>query len=400
MSNILSRNVRWLSELAVSKFQKRDPDLWGFGEWMGNRCCDNSLSLANYIVENHPDKKVVWFTKKGADLSLLDPRIDVIEIDSAEADAALKQIGVAVMNQGKVDFGKDMNLLCNGAVTVQLWHGAPWKKIGMDMIGPESFLRHCYREYIQKLNRADMHLALSDDFADILESAFLAKREGIILAGYPRNAIFYDVQRVRAAREKVISLLCREHPVTDQTKIITYMPTFRDKTEEVFSFDKLSDDPRLKQILEEHDAVIVQKAHFVSYQRNKDANASCDARIFSLNDVSAQELLAATDLLITDYSSCFFDYLLLDRPIIHYIYDYDYYAGEDRGVYYKAEDIVCGDAPKTTDQLLDALEANLRAPGLRKELRKERRQKYITYESADSCEIIYQQVLARQSVRK
>ena len=65
MSNILSRNVRWLSELAVSKFQKRDPDLWGFGEWMGNRCCDNSLSLANYIVENHPEKKVVWFSKKG-----------------------------------------------------------------------------------------------------------------------------------------------------------------------------------------------------------------------------------------------------------------------------------------------------------------------------------------------
>ena len=57
--------------------------------------------------------------------------------------------------------------------------------------------------------------------------------------------------------------------------------------------------------------------------------------------------LAAADMLITDYSSCFFDYLITNRPIIHYLYDYDYYVKEDRGVYYDVMDVVAGDTPKT-----------------------------------------------------
>lgn len=395
MANIIQKNIHWLYTKVRSHLYKRDKDLWVFGEWFGNRCCDNSFSFANYLAKNYPHLQLVWIAKKSADTTQLAESIRIVEMDTPEAAEVLCHAGVAVMNQGTNDFTPEISFLCDGALMVNLWHGVPWKKIAMDMHSDYGFARRAYMAYLQKLQRADVYLALSDGFARILETAFYAPKKGIILAGYPRNAIFYDPAAVSAAREKVLSLLNVKNSSGKPLKLIAYMPTFRDNTEDVFSFEKLAGNSRLQEILEKHNAIIIQKAHFVSYQRNAEANQVKNSRILALNDIMAQELLAAADMLITDYSSCFFDYLVLDRPIIHYIYDYAYYAGEDRGVYYKAEDVVCGDAPETEEQLLAAMEANLADPGLRKELRKLRSQEHMTYESADSCEKIYREILLR-----
>ena len=393
MANILSKNIQWLYTKAKSHTYKRDKNLWVFGEWFGNRCCDNSFAFANHLAKTHPELKLVWIAKKEADASQLAPSIRFVEMETPEAMDVLNRAGVAVMNQGTNDFTAELSCYCDGALMVNLWHGVPWKKIGLDMHSDYGAARRLYMRYIQKLQCADMYLALSDEFARIVESAFCAPKRSIVLGGYPRNDIFYDPQRIAAARQKVLEKL--ELQPAEDLKIIAYMPTFRDNTENVFSFEDLAGDNRLCALLEKHNAVIVQKAHFVSYQRNSMANAAKSRRILPLNDIAGQELLAAADMLVTDYSSCFFDYLVLDRPIIHYIYDYAYYAGEDRGVYYKAEDVVCGDAPQTAEQLLDALEANLEDPDLHKALRKSRAAKYMTYESADSCEKLYAQIQKR-----
>lgn len=397
MSNIIQKNINWLYTKLRSHTYKRHKDLWVFGEWYGSRCCDNSLALANYVAENHPEIRAVWLSKAEADLSALSPRVERLVIDTPEAAAALQQAGVAVMNQGLVDFSEQMSFDCGGAVTVNLWHGAPWKKIGTDMLLGDRLPRRIYGKYLQRLQRADMHVALSDDFANILEKNFYARRDGIILAGYPRNAAFYQADKVAASRKKVLELLrAGGTPVPEDGKIITYMPTFRDHTEAVFSFEQLAEDARLNGMLEKYDAVIVQKAHFVSCRRNGGGAGGKTSRIVAMNDIAAQELLAATDILVTDYSSCFFDFLVLDRPIVHYIYDYDYYANQDRGVYYRAEDVVCGDAPRTANDLLDALEANLAQPGKDAALREARRRKFMTYETEDSCRVIFEAIQKRQ----
>ena len=58
----------------------------------------------------------------------------------------------------------------------------------------------------------------------------------------------------------------------------------------------------------------------------------------SVRDVSSyeemSELLAISDLLITDYSSCLFDYALLERPQIYYMYDQEEYEHSTRGMYF------------------------------------------------------------------
>lgn len=393
---IVGKNLKRIATKIASHCYRREKDLWVFGEWMGNRCCDNSLSFANYIAENHPQIRLVWIAKKTADTSLLSPKIRVVEMESPEAVGVLRRAGVAVMNQGRVDFAQDMSFDCDGALTVQLWHGVPWKKIGLDGLPANGTFHRLYNRYLQHLQRADLHLVLSDDFAQIMNRAYCAEKKGMIFAGYPRNRIFYQKEKISEARNKILDMLHQQGlQVSADSKIITYMPTFRDNTEDVFSFEQLQSDSRLSQLLDEHDAVIVQKAHFVSHQRSggKDSAASC--RITSLNDAAAQELLAATDILVTDYSSCFFDFLLLDRPIIHYIYDYDYYAHEDRGLYYKAEDVVCGDDPRTVDALLDSLKKNLEDPGKDSRLRSQRKGEYLQYESVNSCEILFAEIQKR-----
>lgn len=399
MANVITKNVKWLWEKASSRFEKRDPDLWIFGEWMGNRCCDNSLYLANYVAQNHPEIKPVWICKPSADTSALDMRVQRLDLDSPEATEARKRAGVAVMNQGHVDLCSDGGYLHDGALTVNLWHGVPWKKIGLDTLIGQSAAKRLYGNYIQRLSKPDCMLALSESFADILEKKFCIAGKNILCAGYPRNTLFYDAQQMHQARQQILEQLRgMGHPVEDSVKIITYMPTFRDKTTDVFSFEQLLKDPRLMEILEKHDAVIVQKAHFVSYQRDADANAVTSDRILTSNELPAQQLLAASDMLITDYSSCFFDYLLTDRPIVHYLYDYAYYANDDRGLYYTKEEVACGDTPENPDELLAAIAANLEQPQKDAQLRDLRRQKYMTFEKEGCCQEIFRQIRSRQKV--
>ncbi|MDD6792233.1 MAG: CDP-glycerol glycerophosphotransferase family protein, partial [Thermobifida fusca] len=76
-------------------------------------------------------------------------------------------------------------------------------------------------------------------------------------------------------------------------------------------------------------------------------------------DVSAEHdttpLLAAADALITDYSSVMFDYVLLDRPMIYYVPDYDDYVHHARGTYFSLAEVAPGPLAFTEEELFAAL---------------------------------------------
>ena len=395
--NIVMQNIKWLFEKSIGHFSRRDKNLWVFGEWFGKRCCDNSLFLANYVSEYYPDIQVVWIAEENIDLSMLSSRIRKIKMDTPESKQLLMHAGVVIYNQSLSDFSRCMNLYCMGAVTINLWHGVPWKKIGIDAFSGESKVKWIYVNYILRLQRPTLYLSTSEAFTDILQSAYCIKKKNIIKAGYPRNSIFYDERLLVDARDKVLNWLENTEKYTCKSgvKIITYMPTFRDHEENVFSFEQLTDNEQLNGILIRNNAVIIQKAHFVNRSKETKDTFTAGQRIFNLDDISAAELLAASDLLITDYSSCFFDYLLLDRPIIHYIYDYDYYANKDRGLYYEKEEVVCGDAVETIDGLLKSISENLVYPEKNLLLRQKRRERFMMYETAECCKVIFEAINER-----
>ena len=393
---MLKENILPLSSKIYYSFQRRDNNIWVFGEWFGNRCCDNCLYFANYLSRNHPELHLYWISSKDADLSLLNKNVVRVEKDASSAVSILKKAGVVIYVQGMSDITKTSILYFSGALVVNLWHGVPWKKIGADKEKSAKRRQLLYMRMQYSLYGSKYYLALSKDFFNILKKAYYCDDQNIIKAGYPRNSLFYEKERIDSCRKKLIDYLKVHYDVEydDSVRLICYMPTFRDHLNDIFSLFKETN-PDLLDLLEQHHAVILEKSHFVTENRS-DGMIDKGNRVYRINsDFIAQELLAASDLLITDYSSCFFDYLLLDRPIVHYLYDYHYYESDDRGLYYKKEDVVCGDVAENMEQLICSLRENLQHPEKDKALREKRRRFYMEYESSQACQQIYQFILGR-----
>lgn len=372
---------------------KRNPKLWIFGEWYGTKANDNSCFLANYIAEHYQKNlqlKLVWIANADANLHLLNKGIEVVQRDSDESKQLLLQAGVLIVNEEIMDINSSKMNYASGAVTVNLWHGVPWKRIFNDQYINEKKAFIKLRTGLNAwINNCTYWLSPSSDMKEILVRANFVKTDNVITAGYPRNIFFYDKDKLSQLRSQVL----RQIGADFSAKIIAYMPTFRDAGDEVFSFDSLATDKDFVAWLKANNIYIIQKAHFVNQTKYNLSGINEDEhtrRIINDNDIAAFELMGASDMLVTDYSSCFFDYLILDRPIVHFIYDYDKYVNQDRGVYYTAEEVCCGDAVKNTTDLKKALADNIAHPDKDKQLREKRRKRFMNFESSHSCEGIYQ----------
>jgi len=138
-------------------------------------------------------------------------------------------------------------------------------------------------------------------------------------------------------------------------KVILYAPTWRDNQHESgmgYTYQTEVDFDRLRYKLGD-DYVILFRAHYLvsnSFDFEKYRGFVIDASKHSdIND-----LFIASDMLITDYSSVFFDYANLHKPIIFYMYDLDYYASELRGFYLSLNELP-GPIVKEEDALIKAI---------------------------------------------
>ena len=130
-----------------------------------------------------------------------------------------------------------------------------------------------------------------------------------------------------------------------------YAPTYRENftTKEPFNSEELI---KLNKLCEETDSLFLFKAH-ISEEVIKVRNLK--KLLVVRKDADIQELLLISDILITDYSSVYCDFLLLNRPILLYTYDYEEYMG-GRGLYYdNFEDVAPGPLLYTVNELIDAI---------------------------------------------
>ena len=216
-----------------------------------------------------------------------------------------------------------------------------------------------------------------------MQSAFLADQSKILKVGQPRNEMLMDQKRCSKAREKIAEI-AGNHNV-----MILYMPTFRDNSSKKFSFSSIQDD--IWGILERYDAVILEKQHYVDSIRTKECETT-SFRIRNVESMDSQELLAGADILITDYSSCFFDYTLRKKPIIHYIYDYENYKDKDRGLYFEKEYVLAGEAAFTNQELVRAIENAIQNPEISVDRSELIRKRFCTFESSDDSRLIYERI--------
>ncbi|MDK1724757.1 CDP-glycerol glycerophosphotransferase family protein [Dellaglioa algida] len=297
-----------------------------FGAWNGLKLSDNSMYLLDYIVSNNsnPKLKLYWVGEselKNQVITRYNGKVKFLKKNSVYSLYILLSSKFIFTSNGMIDFWR-YNLYKN-AELVLLWHGFPVKKIGSDA---GHFLpdRAPYTEHYK------YYISNSNLMSERMTSAYnISKENGeqLIEFGQPRVDILFDLSNIKTLRSKIF----KELKIPDKAKLITYLPTFRDNSDKVFSFESLGQDFFNK--LKEKNIYIIEKQHFVRSDKHSKKNLNVDGLILIDDEIDTQELLSVTDVLVTDYSSVYVDFMSLHRPIFHYIYDGDDYLKNDRGIY-------------------------------------------------------------------
>ena len=216
------------------------------------------------------------------------------------------------------------------------WHGTPLKKLGLDIqeVNIAGETTDKYHQSIKKECRLwDGLIAPSDYAARCFQSAFALEEATCLKIGYPRNDLLVMHSEEKAAHiKKALGL-------DEKTTVFLYAPTWRDQQKEKgqYQFQLPFDLDRVLTLLPKESVLLVRMHYLVSesFDFTKYHSRICDVS----NYPEMNELLLISDCLITDYSSSFFDYALLNRPILFYMYDKESYIQEIRGTYFSLEEL-------------------------------------------------------------
>ena len=269
------------------------------------------------------------------------PKISIVKYETFSYYKALAKAKYWVLNSNTRKFLKPTD----EQVYIQTWHGTPLKKIGLDVPGSDL-------DYAHEGEKFSYMISPSKYCSEKLVSAFgLQGREDIVLeTGYPRNDALFTFDQA-----KVNSIL-RELDVPRGKKIILYAPTFRDnKHSEVSGYENASglDFDKLKEQIGDEYIILFRAHYFVA--KNMDFEKYKDFVIDVSDYEDVNDLYIISDMLITDYSSVFFDYANLKRPIIFYMYDYEDYKANARDFYLDQNELP-GPITKTQEELAKAIE--------------------------------------------
>ena len=212
-----------------------------------------------------------------------------------------------------------------GQYYIETWHGSMGIK-RLDTYGSK------YWRYVaNKCNREfDYMLANSDYEVNIFRTSFWPD-VNIVKTGHPRNDMFFDKKQIDSFRSKVINY----YGLEENVRFVLYAPTFRDN-KDTSCFD--IDYEKLYMALQEKypgNWKILLRLHY----HNRGVKKKVDYPEYILNATGyydMQELMAASDIGITDYSSWIYDYVLMRRPGFIYASDIDLY-NTTRGFYYPLE---------------------------------------------------------------
>ena len=245
-----------------------------------------------------------------------------------------------------------------GQIYLNTWHGVPLKRMGYDLDDGGTVMRNVLRNMVS----ADYLLSASEYMTDRLyRQAFRLQgvfRGKVIEEGQPRT----DLQLVAERDPKrVITELESSGLAIGDRKIILYAPTWKGESfwaPEANSQQLVSVVQRLQESVDAEKYVVLLKAHQVIYDA---VVASGEGRrVLVPNDLPTNALLGVTDVLVTDYSSIFFDFLPTGRPILHHVPDLDQY-GSGRGLYIDDSELF-GPISHNIDELLEQVRTVVAAP--------------------------------------
>lgn len=206
-------------------------------------------------------------------------------------------------------------------ILINLWHGAiNYKYIGLDC---DFYVTKHFKELFKLKNPTPNYfVAGTNQFIDSCSAGFNLPKNIFLNCGLPRNDLFFDENLVKQAKAKVKNF----YKGSDGKKIVLYCPTFRNaKLGQLHSLN-------INELLAKLDEKF--GGEFVLFYRGHQFTRSIQNETQKLINVSSyadqQEILCATDVLISDYSSILFDGIFLNIPSFVYAPDYEDYKLYER----------------------------------------------------------------------
>jgi CDP-glycerol glycerophosphotransferase (TagB/SpsB family) len=327
----------FLASMITPRRQKR----WVFGR--KGMYGGNSRYLMEYVVEHHPEIECIWLAHSEGEL-------EAARAVGAHAVLAKSWRGwwaALTAKVGIVSLGlEDVNRSSTGGMfVVQLWHGLPLKKLGLDTQVTTAVGKGIFGRLLEPLLRTAYRIAQSRYklvtapnalVAQRYESAFALRPGRVALTGDPNVDIILGSSTSGPSLHWQ-SKMRATFGLSPGTRIIMYAPTWR---EEVGT--SLLPEPatraRLNSLLRDGNAHLLIRGHYADINSDPSVKElASNISVMSPSDFpDANYLLSGIDIMISDYSGIIMDFAILKRPIIFFAPDIDSYTSL-RGLYERYE---------------------------------------------------------------
>ncbi|MBD0823359.1 CDP-glycerol glycerophosphotransferase family protein [Aestuariibaculum marinum] len=303
---------------------------------------DNSFAFFVYLINNHPSFENVWLVDSydskedfKALISNYTTRTNFVIIKKKTFKGIKEFISSKYILHTHGLFN-EVTLSCK-QTNINLWHGMPLKKIG-------------HLDDNKRIPKSDFLIATSELFADIMAKAFKTNKKSVLVSGLPRNDFLFEL------KHSFKDLLVSDNSQFKNT--ILWMPTYRKsvigdirndgETRKIKDFLEDNSLSYLNSYLQTINTVCFIKLHPMDFMKVEDFNSY--SNIYFINDemirkkgVTMYSLLNSVDLLLTDFSSIYVDFLLLDKPIGFIFSDFEEYLNSRGFVFQSPLDYMPGE---------------------------------------------------------
>lgn len=361
--------IRWLSLpviFCIDLFIPKRSELWIFCQGYPFPFNSNQRALFEYVCQQ---EQVKAYVLRFPGLSPLDdvPLDQQVNAFSWKGLWFLLRSGVIVIHHGYGDTFWGRCFSRSRRQIVNLWHGIPVKGLGKH--GSTAFSWRQHLTWWWNTSFYSFTICASRLDRTTMSACFGLSFDRLLISGLPRNDWLRSVpplqtNYIKQAEQKVNVCL-------KSRRLILYAPTFRPTSNGIYDFSP-DEMQRLGVLLRRYNAVLGIRAHI---NRSQTHFGDTDFMyVFSAMEFpETQALLMATDILVTDYSSIWVDFLLLNKPMIGFMHDFECFESEDRPLLYDLKTIFPGPLVFSFDSFYVAL-AHFLAEGLSPEALKRQQQ--------------------------
>lgn len=351
----------------------RNPRKILFGAWWGRQFADNPKYFLKFLIEHNAPYEYYWLGNEN--IRSVVENFGNVHFIKKGSFTAIWHILTAKWAMWAISFKADISSFPTfGRIKqISFWHGPGFK--GYAYIS-ERLKIESNNSVIQKIRYLLIHFDVFAHTQEALASFSTQKMVEDMQYESPKSfrpersrafgtaRIDYliqnkenikEIQRVREKYAQILGL-----PINK--KWYLYMPTWRKGLELKFSFLKSHCLDEYQQILERQDAIIIEKQHpQVMNELGIEAKHKGSVYVISNKDaaldIDTQELLLVCQRMITDYSTCNVDFMTMNKPILYFMYDYDFYI-QERGLMYSVDEVVAGPIAHDEEHLIKFLSLN------------------------------------------